>query len=246
MTAILPTGKVCAEHPKAAAEAYLQILDPVAYSGWDDLVATHPGSTFFHSAAWAKTLTDSYGFGCRYIAATGGGKLYGLLPIIEARSWLRGTRGVSLPFTDECPPLVSHSISPRTLIESAMREGESRHWKYLELRGGHELLDQLPQSVSFYGHKLNLKISAEQIFQKFESSVQRAIRKAERAEVAVRCATDLQAVEDYYRLHCQTRIKHGAPPQPFRFFRSLSENALQKGRGFVALAMLQDRPIAGA
>jgi lipid II:glycine glycyltransferase (peptidoglycan interpeptide bridge formation enzyme) len=132
------------------------------------------------------------------------------------------------------------------LIEAAMREGESRHWKYLELRGGHELLSDLPQSVSYYGHKLNLKLPTQEIFQRFEGSVQRAIRKAERSEVTVRFAANIKAVEDYYRLHCRTRMKHGAPPQPFRFFRSLCENVLQKGRGFVALAMHHDRPIAGA
>ena len=231
---------------RAAGRTDLRIMDPTADAGWDALLATHPRATFFHGAAWAKTLAEAYGFRCRYVAATRGNELRGLLPVIEARSWLRGMRGVSLPFTDECAPLASPDVPAGSLLDVATREGGARGWKYLELRGGHELFDGVPEAVSFYGHTLRLDAPADDVFAKFESSVQRAIRKAERAGVTVRFGTDLESVRAYYRLHCRTRTKHGAPPQPFRFFRALCEHVLQKGQGFVALAMHGQRPIAGA
>ncbi len=230
----------------AASRTDLRIVDPMADAGWDKRLATHPRATFFHGAAWAKTLADAYGFRCRYITATSGDELRGLLPIIEARSWLRGTRGVSLPFTDECAPLASPGVPADSLLEVATREGQARGWKYLELRGGLELLDGVPAAVCFYGHLLRLNIPAEDAFANFDSSVQRALRKAERAGVTVEFGTDLEAVRDYYELHCRTRTKHGAPPQPFRFFRALGEHVLQKGQGFIALARHGRRPIAGA
>jgi hypothetical protein len=207
---------------------------------------THPEATFFHGAAWAKTLGDAYGFNCHYIAIFQHEKLCGLLPLMEACSWLRGKRGISLPFTDECPPLIFHDVTAEPLLDAAMEQGKLRGWKSLELRGGQELLRGLPESVSFYTHVLRLGSPAGELFETFDSSVRRAIRKAERCGVAVECRTDLDAVRTYYRLHCRTRTKHGAPPQPFGFFRSLWENALQKGRGFVALATCAQRPIAGA
>ena len=224
----------------------LRIVDPLSFPGWDELLMAHPHATFFHSLAWAKTLSDAYRFTCRYIAMFQGAKLCGLIPLMEACSWIRGRRGVSLPFTDECPPLVSPDAEAEPLLEAALREGRERGWKYLELRGAREILSDLPESVSFCTHSLRLDSSPGELFEAFDSSVRRAIRKAERCGVTVACRTDLDAVRVYHRLHCLTRTKHGAPPQPFGFFRSLWENALQQGQGFVALASCQDRPIAGA
>jgi lipid II:glycine glycyltransferase (peptidoglycan interpeptide bridge formation enzyme) len=76
--------------------------------------------------------------------------------------------------------------------------------------------------------------------------VRRAVRKAERSGVTVRFATDLSSMRAYYRLHCRTRTRLGAPPQPFRFFAAIVENVFSKGHGFVALAMHDGRPISGA
>lgn len=206
----------------------------------------HPHATFFHSLAWAQTLSDAYQFSCRYVALFRGAKLCGLLPLMEACSWIRGRRGISLPFTDDCPPLVSPEAEAEPLLEAARREGRDRGWKYLELRGAQEVLSGLPASVSFCTHDLRFGSSSAELFETFDSSVRRAIRKAERCGVTVVCRNDLDAVRAYYQLHCQTRTRLGAPPQPFGFFRSLCQNALQKGHGFVALASCRERPIAGA
>jgi len=51
-------------------------------------------------------------------------------------------------------------------------------------------------------------------------------------------------VRSFYGLHCQTRRKHGVPPQPFRFFRSIHRHILSRGLGQVIIASNQNRPIA--
>jgi hypothetical protein len=224
----------------------LRVEDPLARSDWDDLVATHPQATFFHGSAWARTLVESYGFKCRYVAAIQGGRLLGLLPVIEANSWLRGKRGVSLPFTDECAPLVSESVSAEALFKFALDEGQGRGWKYLEVRGGNEHFGEFSQSISYYTHTLPLTPTLEETFAKFDSAVRRAIRKAERSGVSVRFGNDLESVRAYYHLHCRTRTRHGAPPQPFYFFERLCKYVLQRDLGFIALAFHEERPISGA
>jgi lipid II:glycine glycyltransferase (peptidoglycan interpeptide bridge formation enzyme) len=84
------------------------------------------------------------------------------------------------------------------------------------------------------------------LFDQCDTSVRRAVRKAERSGVSVRFATDMDSLRDYYQLHCRTRTRLGSPPQPFRFFASICEHILQQGHGFIALAMHQDRPVSGA
>jgi hypothetical protein len=223
----------------------LRVEDPLARPDWDQLVATHPHATFFHGSAWARTLVESYGFECRYITAIQDGRLVGLLPIIEANSWLRGKRGVSLPFTDECPPLVSECITAEALFNFALAEGQRRGWRYLEMRGGQDS-QIFPESLSHYGHILCLPSSFQELFNGFHSSVRRAIRKAEKSGVTVDSRSDSDALRGYYRLHCRTRTRHGAPPQPLRFFELLQEHVLKRGFGFVSLAFYRGRAIAGA
>ncbi|HWN93695.1 MAG TPA: hypothetical protein VNT99_01570, partial [Methylomirabilota bacterium] len=164
----------------------LRIEDPTARVDWDDLLATHPHATFFHGSSWAKTLASAYGFRCRYVTAVAEGRLQGLLPVMEANSWLTGKRGVSLPFTDECSPLVSDNVTARSLFDFALEDGQQQGWKYLELRGGLDLFDELPESVSYFGHVLPLESSFDVLFENCDSAVRRAIRKAERCGVNVR------------------------------------------------------------
>jgi hypothetical protein len=46
--------------------ADVQVVDPWQVSGWDDLVQSLPGATFFHGASWARVLSRSYGHRPQY------------------------------------------------------------------------------------------------------------------------------------------------------------------------------------
>ena len=56
----------------------------------------------------------------------------------------------------------------------------------------------------------------------------------------------LEATRIFYRLHCQTRRRHGLPPQPSRFFENIGRHAFESGHGFAAIAQFEGRPIAAA
>src|SRR4029077_14187179 len=148
-------------------------------------------------------------------------------PLMEARSPLLGCRGVSIPFTDECPPLTSTGISASALAQEALAEGKARGWKYWEGRSG---FVETPGagSVRFYGHCLPLAGDGEQLFGRCESSVRRAIRKAERGGWRFKTSSSESALWSYYELHCQTRKKHGLPPQPYFFFENLRSHLLAR------------------
>ena len=53
-------------------------------------------------------------------------------------------------------------------------------------------------------------------------------------------------VQTYYALHCQTRRRHGVPPQPFRFFASIHRHLLARGLGWVIQARWRERIVASA
>jgi CelD/BcsL family acetyltransferase involved in cellulose biosynthesis len=236
--------------PKTAA-ASVQIVDPLAVADWDALVMRLPGHSFFHSSAWARTLEESYGYKPMYFAKVENGELRALLPMMEVNSWLTGKRGVSLPFSDICEPLVGR-VAPRApsegseLFQAAIEHGRSRRWKYVETRSAGNGAGNLSPSESFHGHTLELSRDEEKIFFGFESSVRRAIRKAEKEGVKVEISRSPEGIKEFYSLHCLTRQKHGVPPQPFSFFANFHRHIIAHNVGMVVIARLNGQPIAAS
>jgi len=227
-------------------EARLEIVNPIQQPEWDSHLVTHPDYTFFHSAAWAKVLGATYRHKPLYFALRGAGRLWGLLPVLEVDSRLTGRRGVSLPFTDECLPLGFATVSYENVLNKVIEYGKSRNWNYLECRGGANLASGIPASLTFFGHTLELPASEQTLFDRFESGVRRAIRKAENAGVQVEISPTLEALRTFYSLHCQTRKKHGVPPQSWAFFLNIYEHILSKQMGVVTVAKYRQIPIAAA
>jgi hypothetical protein len=224
----------------------IQRINPIGHANWNTLIASQPKHSFFHTAEWAKVLADTYGYTPVYFAADETDGSRSLLPLMEVDSWLTGRRGIGLPFTDDCEPFCADADTFQKLFKAAVEFGKSRNWKYIECRGGRELFGKVPASLLFYGHGLDLTAGEDGLFAHLESSVRRAIRKAEKAGVTVEVLQSSEAVKIFFSLQCKTRKKHGLPPQPFKFFLNIHKNILSQDMGMVVLARYHGRPIAAS
>ena len=221
-------------------------INPIEYPGWDDLLLSQQDYSFFHSSHWAKVLHDSYGYQPCYFSIIDHQKLTACIPVMDIRSMLTGTRGVSLPFTDYCIPFVPAEISLDDIFHGLVQYGVKAGWQSIEMRGGEKLPQLWPSHSSYYGHTLNLHSSEATLLSNVRDSTQRNIRKAQREDVTVTVSSEPDATEEFYRLNCITRKTHGLPPQPIYFFKKIQEHVLSKGHGFIALARHQGKTIAGA
>jgi len=221
-------------------------VDPTSDSQWDAELAACPGATFFHGASWARVLQSAYGFTPVYFAIRNAGRMESLLPMMEVDSWLTGRRGVSLPFTDECRPLCADPDTFKCLYREVQAYAETRRWKYVECRGGLHLYGNASPSISFLGHRLDLRGGETALYSRCESSTRRAVRRAEQSGLTIELSRDLEAVRVFYRLLCKTRRRHGVPPQPFDFFAGIQRHVLAQEQGWVVLARLGGVPVAGA
>jgi hypothetical protein len=172
--------------------------------------------------------------------------LAALIPLMEVQSLFTGRRGVCLPFSDACEPLIFDPESIGIVTDQLVRFARERHWKYLEVREGKSLRLAASPVPQFYGHTLDLRSGAEELTTRFASPVRRAIRKAERSDVSAAVVRNRQAIADFYQLHVQTRRRHGLPPQPVSFFLNIYEHIIKPGLGFIVLAQRGARPIAAA
>ena len=217
-------------------------FNPLENPNWDALLTSRPDFSFFHGAAWLKVLAGGYGFVPEFFSAGAA-----VLPLMEADSWLTGRKGIALPFTDECAPLGADKDSFAKMFAAAVAFGKARGWKTIELRGGRNLFGaEVPASVSFYGHELELSGGEELLFEKMDGSVRRAVRKAEKDGVTVEILQSLEAMQIFFDLQCLTRKRHGLPPQPWGFFLNIHRHILSQNLGLIAVASHGGKKIAAS
>jgi hypothetical protein len=235
-----------ADIPFASSSNEIRLVNPLESADWDTNLTNLPGAGFFHTCIWARVLNETYGYQPLYHATFGSGRIRTLLPLMEINSWLTGRRGVGLPFTDLAEPLCPDAESFHRLFQAAKHLAGKRQWKYLECRGGKKWLPDAPASTSFLNHTLNLASGETALFAGFEDSVRRAVRKAERNNLNLEFSQSLESMQAFYHLLCQTRRRHGVPPQPFSFFASIQRHVLANNHGWIVLARHDNRPVAGA
>jgi hypothetical protein len=224
----------------------IQIIDPITYPNWDDLLLSCPDYSFFHSSAWSRVLAESYGYTPLYFTVLEKGKVRALVPIMEVNSFITGKRGVSLPFTDFCDPIIPNGVPFPDLLNWIIEYGQKHRWKYLELRGGQGFLGSNSPSSTYLGHNVDLIKGEQQIFSGLRDSTRRNIKKAVKQGVKVEISQSLNSLKEFYRLNCITRKRHGLPPQPFWFFKKVHEHVISQNLGIVVLGSSENNIVAGA
>ena len=223
-----------------------EILDPLSDRRWDQLAALHPDCDIFHSSAWARVLCKTYRHRPFYLHLSQGSGTRALVPIMEVASTLTGRRGVCLPFSDFCGPLLFDELALPLVVRKISEVAEERNWKYFEFRGGNKPSTSAVPAEVFYGHKLDLRRDSSQLFAGFASSVRRAVRKAEKSNLEVEITRSREALSIFHRLHVKTRRRHGLPPQPISFFLNIYEEVLKQDLGFIVVARRNSLPVAAS
>jgi Acetyltransferase (GNAT) domain len=204
-------------------------IDPLQDSRWSALIANHPRASVFHTPGWLEALRRTYGFRPQaYTTSPSLGLLTDAFLFVPIRSWLTGRRIVSLPFSDHCAPLFSSPEALASILCHLRKALDRDKSKYLEFRPADaEFASQAIQcgfepARSYYLHRVDLRPSLDDIFRSLDKdSVQRRIRRAERAELLEKCGRSEELLKGFYKLLIMTRRRHGVPPQPYSWFRNV-------------------------
>src|SRR5262245_9832775 len=114
------------------------IIDPLREPHWNQWVLNFPSSSYFHRAQWARILAETTHYPHYYVVLKSEKRITGILAVHEVTTALFGRQGVSLPFSDECHPLLVEEIAADQLIKPMLEVGRKRGWNYLEIRGGND------------------------------------------------------------------------------------------------------------
>jgi hypothetical protein len=207
-------------------------FDPTHDPRWSDLVDRHPRASVFHTVPWLEALRQTYDYEpVAFTTSPPDSELKNGLVFCHIRSWLTGSRLVSLPFSDHCDPLCDSPEDLNALIRGLQTALQDRKWGYLELRPANGNFSQtgdatglLPIAKHFL-HTLSLRPALNELFEALDKdSVQRRIQRAERAGLVEKCGNSKDLLKDFYALFVVTRRRHSLPPIPYAWFRNLIQS----------------------
>ena len=202
-------------------------LNPLEDPRWPNLVERHLLASVFHTRGWLRALQATYNYEpIVYTTCAPEMQLSNGIAFCLVKSWVTGSRMVSLPFADHCEPLIELEKDRDELLSFLAQAVREEKWKYAEIRplrpdflsdGQH-----LDKSGSFEFHVLDLRPPLETLFRNLQKdSIQRKIKRAERESVRYERGNSEQLLEKFYSLFLRTRRRHSLPPQPIEWFRNL-------------------------
>jgi Acetyltransferase (GNAT) domain len=204
----------------------VDILDPLVDRRWDELVATHPSASAFHTRGWLKALARTYNYRPVVLTSTAANQhLADGVVLCEVTSWLTGPRLVSLPFSDHAQPLLRAGHATQRVEQWLQAACARDGWKYVELRPISWAMtadSPLSESHSFWLHLLDLTQPLELIYHNLHRScMQRRIRHAELERLEYERTSSPEILADFYNLLMMTRRRHLMIPQPRLWFQNL-------------------------
>jgi len=219
-------------------------VDPVTDPRWHRLVSSRP-TTLFHSPAWLGVIAATYGLPVRAtLALDDAGEAVAGLPYVTVRDFM-DRRTVSVPFSDFCDPLVADHAQWRTLIDGLLEDPHR-----IDLRCLH---NDIPLQDDRFGivdralwHAVDVRRDEEATWTSLPSSARRALRRARKAGVEVRTATDASDLRAFHALHVGVRKhKYGLLAQPYSFLEHIWEAFLDSDDGALLLATIDGQIVAG-
>jgi hypothetical protein len=223
-------------------------IDPLRDDRWPEFIARHQNASVFHTRCWLEGLRATYGY--EPIAFTTSAPKETLIDAVlfcMVRSWLTGSRFVSLPFSDHCEPLVHDADQFRKICAHVESLRKEQRWKYVELRSANPLLEfskEFGRAATYHLHRLDLRPSLDVLRKGFHKDcIQRKISRAERESLTYEAGRSPLLLQQLYGLLQLTRSRHHVPPQPIEWFQNLM---VWMGKDVcIRIASKDSMPIAG-
>src|SRR5579871_3753896 len=205
--------------PSAIDDRSIWRISPLTDPRWEPFVQKHPRASVFHSSAWLKALSETYGYQpVAFAMSDSGSDLENAILFCEIDSWLTGPRLVSLPFSDHCEPLAEPEIAAAIVSRTIHQELDRDRLRYVEIRPLRPIAFATQMHltrVPYKFHEVDLRPNLDTLYDNLHyDSIQRKIRRAEREGLTLREGVTEELLDDFYSLLKLTRERHRVPPQP--------------------------------
>lgn len=214
---------------------------------WRDFIDSHPCALPFHQPEWTTAVSQAFGYKQRFhVLEDATAKIHAAWPAMIVRSRVTGSRLLCMPFCHRAGPLLDTEEQALSLLGSLNDDCHALRIASLEAREWPDHIP-IPQDLNVTPasstHILDLTPGPEQLLAAVSSDMRYSIRRAERNGVTVRISRDVYDLEGFYRLYKEQRRRQELLPQPKSFVQALFRNFLATGKGFMAVAEHEGKPV---
>ena len=205
------------------AKLEVRQLEQQENPAWDEFVQGHPQGSPFHLIAWKKTMEEVFGYSPRYLLATEGGCVRGVLPLFLVKNFIMGKVLISSPFAVYGGILADSPEVKQAIGERALALGRELGVEHIELRNAYaEQVFGTPNVNRYVTFTREVTPDEEAILGALPFKKRNKIRKGLKNNFSMRVQqSDYRAFED---LHSRNLRRLGTPNFPPRLFGDLLKN----------------------
>jgi FemAB-related protein (PEP-CTERM system-associated) len=198
-------------------------LTPEDGERWDAFVRAHPHGSPFHLMAWKKTMEEVFGYAPRYLVATDGNGVRGVLPLFLVKNFVMGKVLISSPFAVYGGILADSPEAKQAIGEYAKKLGRELGVEHIELRNAYpEQVLETPNVSRYVTFTREVSPDEDAILGALPFKKRNKIRKGLKNNFSMRIQrSDYRTFED---LHSRNLRRLGTPNFPPRLFGALLEN----------------------
>ncbi len=195
-------------------------LRPADFSRWDAFVAACGEATFFHRAGWKTVIEQAFGHRTSFFYAEVNGRIEGVLPLAEVRSFMFGHSLVSLPFCVYGGIAATSDRARRALNDAARARAEQLKVDHLEYRLRTPVQDDWLQKDLYVTFRKDIDPDVERnllaIPRKQRAMVRKGIKAGLKSEID-------QGVERLFAAYSDSVHRLGTPVFSKRYFEILTQ-----------------------
>lgn len=195
-------------------------LESVDEARWDEFVLTCPEATFFHRAGWKTVIERAMGHKTWFFYAEQDGKVCGVLPLAEIKSYLFGHSLSSLPFCVYGGIAANSGSARQALDQTAQNLASQLKVGHLEYRNVKPTHPEWPTK--------DLYVTFRKEMSQDEEENMKAIPRKQRAMVRKGIKAGLQSVVDqdierFFAAYSASVHRLGTPVFSKKYFALLKE-----------------------
>jgi FemAB-related protein (PEP-CTERM system-associated) len=207
----------------------IEFLSPGKEEDWDEYVLRSGSGTFFHQTGWKRIVENTFGFEPKYLFASDGGTIKGVLPLFQVPLLPYGKCLISTPFAVYGGICSDDGGTANALLGAAVDFLSGMKGNYIELRHVKSPLLALP--------KKDLYVTFRRPIFSTEDANMAAIPRKERAEIRKGMKNNLisrwggeEFLDSFYDIYSCSVRNLGTPVFPKALFRNLLNEFKDKCR----------------
>lgn len=205
------------------------------YNEWDEFVENHKFGTIYHSTSWMNILKKNFNVQEMILCEYNNDSIVCGMPFLLHNNILRGKRLISITSAQACNPLVNSRDQLNRLKIFLTKYLKKEKIKFVQIRTDELFNFQFDGfytvNTDFFTYILDLNAPYEEIRNKYHRScILKPLNKLNSDQFKLVNSCDEKLLKEFYYNYETMRKEHGLLPQPYSFFKGITENLSAKNQ----------------